>query len=104
MAIDDVDGPLTPTCVPASGDLFPLGKTSVTCSATDKAGNTGSASFNVTVALAVLPSTTLDVANVIILENLDLRAAEPGVYELIALPLKIAGAEGSPIRAVLREL
>lgn len=44
----------------------------------------------------------LDAANVIILENLDLRAAAPGIYELIALPLKIAGAEGSPIRAVLR--
>ena len=44
----------------------------------------------------------LDAANIIILENLDLRAAAPGAYELIALPLKIAGAEGSPIRAVLR--
>jgi arylformamidase len=44
----------------------------------------------------------LDAANIIILENLDLRAAAPGVYELIALPLKLAGAEGSPIRAVLR--
>ncbi len=44
----------------------------------------------------------LDAANILILENLDLRAAPPGVYELIALPLKLAGAEGSPIRAVLR--
>jgi arylformamidase len=44
----------------------------------------------------------LDAANILILENLDLRAAAPGVYELIALPLKLAGAEGSPIRAVLR--
>jgi len=44
----------------------------------------------------------LAAADILILENLDLRAAEPGVYELIALPLKIAGAEGSPIRAVLR--
>jgi arylformamidase len=44
----------------------------------------------------------LDAAGVIILENLDLRAAEPGVYELIALPLRIAGGDGSPIRAVLR--
>ena len=44
----------------------------------------------------------LDAANIIILENLDLRAAAPGTYELIALPLKISGAEGSPIRAVLR--
>jgi arylformamidase len=44
----------------------------------------------------------LDAANIIILENLDLRVAAPGIYDLIALPLKIAGAEGSPIRAVLR--
>jgi arylformamidase len=44
----------------------------------------------------------LDTAGIVILENLDLRAAAPGVYELIALPLKIAGADGSPIRAVLR--
>jgi len=44
----------------------------------------------------------LDAANILILESLDLRRAEPGVYDLIALPLKIAGAEGSPVRAVLR--
>jgi arylformamidase len=44
----------------------------------------------------------LDAANIIILENLDLRAALPGTYELICLPLKLAGAEGSPIRALLR--
>jgi arylformamidase len=44
----------------------------------------------------------LEKANIIILENLDLRAAAPGTYELICLPLKLAGAEGSPIRAVLR--
>lgn len=45
----------------------------------------------------------LDAANILILENLDLRRAEPGVYDLIALPLRIAGAEGSPVRAVLRQ-
>lgn len=38
-----------------------------------------------------------------ILESLQLRGVAPGTYELIALPLKIAGADGSPIRAVLRE-
>jgi arylformamidase len=46
----------------------------------------------------------LDDAGLVIVENLDLRGAAPGVYELIALPLKIAGADGSPIRAVLRTL
>lgn len=45
-----------------------------------------------------------DAANLIILENLDLRAVAPGVYELIALPLRIAGGDGSPVRAVLRTL
>jgi arylformamidase len=44
----------------------------------------------------------LGAAGIIILENLDLRAADPGIYELIALPLKITGADGSPVRALLR--
>ncbi|KRC48713.1 MULTISPECIES: HYR domain-containing protein [unclassified Nocardioides] len=40
-AVDNVDGPLTPTCVPPSGSQFPLGVTPVDCEATDAAGNTG---------------------------------------------------------------
>ena len=36
-----------------------------------------------------------------LLEGLDLSAAEPGVYRLIALPLLLGGAEASPVRAVL---
>jgi arylformamidase len=43
----------------------------------------------------------LDSAGILILENLDLRNVVPGVYELVALPLKITGADGSPVRAVL---
>lgn len=38
-----------------------------------------------------------------ILEGLVLDHVEPGHYELIALPLKIAGADASPVRAILRE-
>lgn len=37
-----------------------------------------------------------------ILEGLDLRLAPDGCYELVALPLKIVGGDGSPVRAVLR--
>lgn len=37
-----------------------------------------------------------------ILESLDLDGVPEGVYELLALPLRIAGADGSPVRAVLR--
>jgi arylformamidase len=39
-----------------------------------------------------------------ILEGLDLTAAPDGLYELVALPLKIIGGDGSPVRAVLRSL
>lgn len=38
----------------------------------------------------------------VILENLRLSDAPAGMYELIALPLKWAGAEASPVRAMLR--
>jgi hypothetical protein len=48
-ATDDVDGALTPTCVPASGSLFAPGSTVVQCSATDAAGNAATASFSVSV-------------------------------------------------------
>jgi arylformamidase len=39
-----------------------------------------------------------------ILEGVVLDAIAPGDYELIALPLKLAGMDASPVRAVLREL
>lgn len=42
-------------------------------------------------------------AGMLILENLDLAAVGEGLYELIALPLKIRGLEASPVRAVLVE-
>jgi arylformamidase len=45
----------------------------------------------------------LDAVNILILESLDLSKVPAGAYELIALPLKIRGADGSPIRAVLRQ-
>lgn len=41
-------------------------------------------------------------AGVVIVEGLNLAEVAPGSYELICLPLKLAGAEGAPARAVLR--
>jgi arylformamidase len=40
-------------------------------------------------------------AGVCLLEGLDLDAVEPGDYDLVALPLRIAGADGAPARAFL---
>jgi arylformamidase len=41
-------------------------------------------------------------AGIWIIEGLDLSSVEPGDYDLICLPLKIAGSDGAPARAVLR--
>jgi len=43
-------------------------------------------------------------ADLRVLENLLLDEVPAGDYELLALPLKLAGACASPVRAVLREL
>jgi arylformamidase len=57
-----------------------------------------------------LDSKTLDVHHalgrhgVTVLEGLWLEDVPEGRYELIALPLRIAGADGSPVRAALRRL
>jgi arylformamidase len=37
-----------------------------------------------------------------ILEGLVLKGVPPGVYELIALPLRLVGFDASPVRAILR--
>jgi arylformamidase len=43
-------------------------------------------------------------AGIVVLEGLDLRRVPPGEYDLTALPLKLAGAEGAPARVILRSL
>jgi len=39
----------------------------------------------------------------IVIEGLNLRDVEPGVYDMYCLPLKIVGADGAPARVVLRQ-
>jgi arylformamidase len=43
----------------------------------------------------------LHAAGIAIVESLDLAHVEPSTYDLISLPLKLAGADASPVRAVL---
>jgi hypothetical protein len=54
-AVDDRDGPLEVACAPASGALFPVGVTSVTCEAEDAEGNLTNGTFAVTVTFAAAP-------------------------------------------------
>lgn len=64
-ANDNVDGPITPACNPASGSTFPIATTTVTCTATDAAGNTATGSFTVTVRDTTAPSLTVP-ANIVV--------------------------------------
>ncbi|HWO43094.1 MAG TPA: cyclase family protein [Candidatus Eisenbacteria bacterium] len=43
-------------------------------------------------------------AGVIIVEGLNLAGVQPGLYELICLPIRLVGTDGAPVRAVLRTL
>jgi arylformamidase len=38
----------------------------------------------------------------IVIEGLNLRDVDPGIYEMICLPLKVVGSDGAPARVVLR--
>jgi hypothetical protein len=48
-ATDVADGTVVPACTPASGSTFPVGTTTVTCTASDRVGLASQASFTVTV-------------------------------------------------------
>src|SRR2546426_308576 len=58
-ASDIVDGFVTVSCSPTSGSIFPLGTKVVTCTATDLAGNTGAATFEVSVVDTTPPALSL---------------------------------------------
>ncbi|MBS1819543.1 MAG: cyclase family protein [Acidobacteria bacterium] len=41
-------------------------------------------------------------AGTIVIEGLNLRDVDPGIYEMFCLPLPVVGADGAPARVVLR--
>lgn len=58
-ATDIVDGTVPVTCTPASGSMFPLGDTAVSCTAVDAHGNSASSVFHVVVQDTTGPSLIL---------------------------------------------
>jgi arylformamidase len=38
----------------------------------------------------------------VVIEGLNLRDVDPGIYEMYCLPILIAGCDGAPARVVLR--
>ncbi len=57
VAADNCPG-VTVVCVPASGSTFPMGASTVNCTATDAAGNTAACAFTVTVTDTEAPAIT----------------------------------------------
>jgi len=64
-ATDNIDANPTVVCSPPSGSMFPLGTTTVTCTATDESGNQATADFTITV-----EDTTVPVPGPVIVINL----------------------------------
>lgn len=48
-ATDATDGTVAAACLPKSGSLFPVGRTTVTCNPTDSSGNPATTRFTITV-------------------------------------------------------
>jgi flagellar hook assembly protein FlgD len=57
-ATDNIDGPISISCIPASGSTFPYGTTVVQCSATDSHANTAIGTFTVTITVPDLSTFT----------------------------------------------
>ena len=83
-ASDDTDGPRPVSCTPGPGSTFPLGSTSVTCTATDLAGHQAEASFTVAVHDTTAPTlVTPDPHSVYASSALGASDSDPGVVAFV---------------------
>ncbi|MBI4600868.1 MAG: HYR domain-containing protein, partial [Planctomycetes bacterium] len=76
----DACGDASTSCTPASGDLFPIGTTTVACVATDPSGNSSRCEFTVTVVDTTPPRITCSQDAIVLECTSDLTA--PAVYPL----------------------
>ena len=82
-ATDTLDGPLVPSCSPASGSQFPLGTSTVTCTATDSGGASSKASFEVVVRDTSPPVVTPPL-DVVVVTDAPLSQADPRVARFLS--------------------
>lgn len=86
-ATDDTDASPVVVCTPSSGATYPVGSTTVTCTATDAAGNSATGTFTVT----VVPAADLAVT---------LSATPAGVYAGDLVTIDVAVTNDGPQGAV----
>ena len=100
-AIDNVDELLVPTCSPQSGSLFPVGETTVICTAIDAAGNANTNSFTVTIDYKefAVPNWVKDVAGFWYADDIDDASFLQGIQyliqnDVIVVPVTESESEG----------
>ena len=81
----------TVACVPPSGSMFPVGTTTVTCTATDTAGNTATCSFPVTVFTLCLQDNS-NPGNVVLIDS------STGAYRFCCNGVLVASGTGTSNR------
>jgi hypothetical protein len=74
-ATDDVDPAPQITCLPVSGSIFPIGTSTVACTAVDAFGNSASGSFTITVRGAVAQITALIAKTEAFVDSFGIEAA-----------------------------
>ncbi|KGX86992.1 arylformamidase [Pontibacillus litoralis] len=110
-SLDGVTRVLIKTCVPNNPDHFPAQVPGVTADGAAYLGKKGIRLIGIDVpSVDALDSKemeghhTLYKEGIHILENVMLDRVPEGDYELIALPLPLKDADGSPVRAVIRPI
>lgn len=111
LKVSDISGTilLIKTKREADREYFPSEVPVLSADAVDYIARIGVQLFGVDV-LSVddIDSKTLDIHHklhqndIMIIENVVLEEVKPGLYDFIALPLKIKDADGSPVRAAIR--
>lgn len=97
-AVDDQDGPRPVSCSPDPGSTFPLGDSTVTCTATDSGGNTGQATFVVTVRDTTPPSLLVPAEHSIYATSvLGVSDSDPGVIAFVRAASAADIVDPSPV-------
>jgi len=97
-ANDLVDGSMATTCSSASGSLFPIGITTVNCSATDSHGNTASGSFTVSVQYATAGNNCKGVPGHEILQPINSDGSSVfNAGSTVPAKFRVCGADGNAI-------